>query len=329
MKTIKRRTFLLGGAALAAGAQGLRPGAAWAQGAGDYPARPIRFIVPLAAGGGLDFIARLIADPIGRSIGQQVVVENRTGAGGTIGIEAVIKAPPDGYTVLITNDNVASAPHVQQLPKDFTKDLVPVSQLTRQPQSLSAHSSLGVNSMAELLKLAKEQPGQGVATSGVGSNQHVLLATLMQATGVKFTHVPYRGAGQAISDLVGGQIKLGVLGPAAVMPHAKAGTLRLLAQSGRKRSSSMPDTPTLTELGIDVVVESWFAAFVPVGTPPAIVAKLNAEFDKAMVNPTVQERLGQAATEAVGGPPDLLAKQYAEAHAHYARAVKELGITAK
>src|SRR5690606_18653310 len=156
-----------GGAALAAGALAWRPGVALAQAAGNFPTKPIRFIVPLAAGGGLDFIARLVADSVTRGLGQRVVGENRTGAGGTVGIEAAIKSTPDGYTILVTNDNVASAPHVQKLPNDFTKQLVPVSVLGRQPQAFAVHPSLGVSTMPELIKLAKEQPGQSCATSGV------------------------------------------------------------------------------------------------------------------------------------------------------------------
>jgi len=330
MDTIKRRTFLLGGAALAASAQALRPVAALAQGASNFPNKPIRFIVPLAAGGGLDFIARLVAEAVTRDLGQQVVVDNRTGAGGTIGIEAAIKSAPDGYSILISNDNVASAPHVQQLPADFTKDLVAVSLLGRQPHAFAVHPSLGVNSMVELIKLGKEQPGQGCATSGVGSNQHVLLETFMKAADVRFTHVPYRGAGQAIGDLVGGHVKIGCLGPAALMPHVKAGALKIVAQSGAKRSPSLPDVPTLAELGYkDVVVESWYGAFVPTGTPPAVIASLNTAFDKAMADEGVRSKLHRSATEPVGGPADTLAKQYAEAHQRYGRAVKELNITTK
>jgi tripartite-type tricarboxylate transporter receptor subunit TctC len=328
MPRIGRRTFLAGAAALAGGAYGQSSGSAFAQ--ASWPTKPVRFIAPLAAGGGLDFITRLAADIVTKEIGQQVVVENRTGAGGTIGIEAVIQSAPDGYTILATNDNLASAPHVQKLPKDYTKDVDPICLWGLQPQVFAVHPSLGINTLDELLKYAKENPGQGCATSGVGSNQHVLLAWFMQVTGANFTHVPYRGAGQAIGDLVGGQVKIACLGPTSIMPHYKAGRLRVLAQSGAKRIQPLPDFPTLGELGVkDVVLESWYAAFAPAGTPRPIVDKLNAAMNKAMADKTVRERLFQGATEPVGGTPEDLQKLFLNDAAKYARLVKELNITAK
>jgi hypothetical protein len=193
-----------------------------------WPNRPVRFIVPLAAGGGLDFVARVTAEYLSRAIGQQVVIENRTGAGGTIGIDTAIKSAPDGYSVLVTNDNVASAPHVLRLNVDYLKDLVPVIQLARQPQALAIHPSLDVKSVAELIAAVKVRPGMGCATSGTGSNQHVLLEWFAKMAGIKLDHIPYRGAGQAINDLIAGHVRVAFLGPTALMPHYKAGILRLL-----------------------------------------------------------------------------------------------------
>jgi len=184
-----------------------------------WPNRPIRFIVPLAPGGGLDFVARATAEYMSRVIGQQVVIENRTGAGGTIGIEAAIKSPPDGYSVLVTNDNVASAPHVLKLATDYVKELVPVIQLAQQTLLLAVHPSLGVSSVAELVAAAKAQPGLGCATSGVGSNQHILLEWFARTANIKMEHVPYRGAGQAINDLIAGHVRVAFLGPTAIIPH--------------------------------------------------------------------------------------------------------------
>src|SRR5262249_35142740 len=182
--------------------------------------RPVRFIVPLAAGGGLDFVARVVGERISRELGQQVVVENRTGAGGTIGIDTAIKSLPDGYSVLITNHNNSSAPHVMRLNVDFLKALLPICMLGRQPQGLAVHPSIGaVNSVADLVAFAKEKSGLGCATSGVGSNQHVLLEWFAKRAGIKLDHVPYRGAGQAINDLVAGHVKIGFLGPTALIPH--------------------------------------------------------------------------------------------------------------
>ena len=174
MTTIRRRTFIKAAAAasLAAGS-GLLARPAVAQGAGDFPNKPIKFIVPLAPGGAIDFIARAVGERM-QNAGLQVVVENRTGAGGTIGMDMAMKSPPDGYTVLITNDNAASAPHIMSLSYDYTKELVPVCYLGRHGQILAAHSSLGVSTVAELVEYVKKNPGIGLATSGVGSNQHVL-----------------------------------------------------------------------------------------------------------------------------------------------------------
>ena len=291
-----RRAFIKGGIALAAS-----PFAGIAR-AQAYPSRPVRFIVPLAPGGGLDFIARLVGEYISRGLGQQVFVENRTGAGGTIGIDLAIKAPPDGYSLLLTNDNVAAAPHVMKLNVDYLKDLMPVSLLGRQPQVWAVHPSFDVKSMAELVAEVKKAGTMGCATSGVGSNQHVLMEWFAKVADIKLEHVPYRGAGQAINDLLAGHVKVACLGPTATLPHAQAQKIRLLAQSGEARSPSMPEVPTLQEAGYKgVALESWYAAFAPLGTPNEIIARLNAEMDKACADQPTRDALAKTATDAVGG----------------------------
>jgi tripartite-type tricarboxylate transporter receptor subunit TctC len=321
---MRRREFLslLGGAAAA------WPGLALAQ---DWPNRPIRFIVPLAAGGGLDFVARVIGEHMSRELRQQVFIENRTGAGGTIGIDTAIKSPPDGYSVLLTNDNVASAPHVMRLNIDFLQDLQPVCLLGRQPQGLAVHRSLeAVNSVADLIALVKQKPGgMGCATSGVGSNQHVLLEWFARQAGIKFEHVPYRGAGQAINDLVAGHVQIGILGPTALIPHTKAGTVKMLAQSGETRSKSLPDVPTFAESGFaGLTLESWYAAFVPLGTPTSVIARLNAAANKAVADPGTREQFLTSATEPVGGTPEELGKAARGDFEKYARLIGELNIRA-
>jgi tripartite-type tricarboxylate transporter receptor subunit TctC len=326
MGGIARRRFVMGAAALA-GLGGTRVARAQSTSEGPWPNRPIRFIVPLAAGGGLDFIARLIGEHVSRSLGQQIYIENRTGAGGTIGIDTAIKAAPDGYSFLLTNDNVASAPHVLKLNVDFLKDLVPVSLLGRQPQVIGVHPSFEVNSIPELVAAVKKLPSLGCATSGVGSNQHVLLEWFSSVAGIKLEHVPYRGAGQAINDLLAGHVKVGVLGPTALLPHANAQKIKLLAQSGDVRSASMPDIPTLQETGYPgVSLESWYAAYAPIGTPPAVVARLNAEMSKACADPATRESLFKAATEPVGGEADKLVKLAKADSEKYARIVREVNI---
>jgi tripartite-type tricarboxylate transporter receptor subunit TctC len=317
---MRRREFI----ALVGGASAF-PVLARAQ---DWPARPVRFIVPLAAGGGLDFVARVVGERISRELGQQVVIENRTGAGGTIGIDTAIKSLPDGYSVLITNDNIASAPHVMRLNVDFLKDLLPVCMLGRQPQALAVHPSIGaVNSVADLVALAKEKSGLGCATSGVGSNQHVLLEWFAKNAGIKLDHVPYRGAGQAINDLVAGHVKMGFLGPTALIPHYKAGTLRLLAQTGETRSRSLPEIPTLQESGFTgLTLESWYAAFAPLGTPSSVITRLNSVLNKALADTGTRDQFLTSATEPVGGTSEALAKAARNDFEKYARLISELNI---
>jgi tripartite-type tricarboxylate transporter receptor subunit TctC len=288
MHVIARRSFLRGAALASVAILGRR--AARAQAEDAWPNRPVRVIVPLAPGGGIDFIARTVGEYVSRQIGQQVVVENRTGAGGTLGMDAAMKSPPDGYTVLVTNDNAASAPHILGLPYDYTQELVPVINLAWQPQVLAVHPSLGVNSVAELIAHVKANPGLGYASSGVGSNQHILGEWFKRESGLKLDHVPYRGAGQAINDLIAGHVKIALLGPTALVPHYKADKLRLLAQSSVKRAKVLPEVPTLEEAGFKgLVLEAWYAAFAPKGTPPAIIARLNAEMGKALADPAMQD----------------------------------------
>ena len=292
-----------------------------------WPVRPVHFIVPLAAGGGLDFVARLTGDFLSRSIGQQVVVENKGGAGGLVGIEAAAKSAADGYTLLVTSDAIASTPHIVSFNVDYVRALVPVSHLARSPQTISVHPSLGVSTVAELVALAKRQPGIGYATSGAGTNQNFLGEWFAQAAGIKLEHVPYRGAGQAINDLIAGHVGMAVLGPAAVIPHHRAGTIRIIAQSSRVRSQSLPDVPTIEEAGIKgVVLETWAAAFAPDKTPPAIIARLSAEMHKAMIDPALGEKLAPTGYEPVGGSADEMATVFRDDSAKYERLAKELNI---
>jgi len=322
MGSISRRALVKGGLAMAATSIALQ--VARAQ---NYPNRPVRFIVPLAAGGGLDFVARIVGDYISRTLGQQVYVENKTGAGGTIGIDTAIKSAPDGYSLLLTNDNVASAPHVMRLNVDFLKDLMPVSLLGRQPQVLAVHPSFEVNSVAEMVAAVKKAGTLGCATSGVGSNQHVLMEWFAKVADVRLEHVPYRGAGQAINDLLAGHVQVAFLGPTATLPHAQAQKIKLLAQSGEARSPSMPDVPTLLEAGYPgVTLESWYAAFAPLGTPEPIIARLTAEMDKAVADKATQAAFLKSATDPVGGTAANLAAAAGADSEKYARLVRELNI---
>jgi len=319
------RTLLLALALLGALAA---PIAASAQ---PYPAKPIRFIVPFPAGGSTDVGARLIGEYLSRAFGQQVVVENKSGANGTIAVELAAKSPPDGYTILVGTDAVGSNPHVYHSNIDPAKDLVPIIQLSRQPIVLAAHPSLGIGTIAELIALAKQQGSLRYATgSGVGSPQHMVVQWFAQSAGLKMEQVPYRGGAQAINDLIGGHIKLGSLGSTPLIPHYRAGTLRLLAQSSRTRSPSLPEISTFEEAGAKgVVLDQWLGVFAPAGTPAAIVLRLNAEINNALKDPAVRKGFADSAQEPVGGSAEEFAQFVREDYAKFGRLVKELHIKAE
>jgi tripartite-type tricarboxylate transporter receptor subunit TctC len=294
----------------------------------DWPSRGIKFVVPYPPGGSTDIAARVIGEYLSRTLGQQIIVENKTGAGGVIGVEAGTKSAPDGYTVLVAPDFVVSAPHIFKMSIDPMKDLVPVIQLSRQPVALAVHPSLGVSSLAELVAMAKERPGMSFATSGVGSQQQIVAEWFAQLAGIKLVHVPYRGGGQAINDLVAGHVKIASLGSSPLIPHYKSGTVRLLAQTTAARSPSLPDVPTYQEAGIKLVLDQWLGIFVPAGTPPAIGARLNTEINKALGEAAIRESFLQSAQEPVGGSADAFARLVREDFAKYERLVRELNIQA-
>jgi tripartite-type tricarboxylate transporter receptor subunit TctC len=325
MPGIERRSFMKSAAGfmLAGGISPARAETAW-------PTRPVRFIVPLAAGGALDFAARQCSGPLSRILAQQVFVENRTGAGGTIGMDTAMKATPDGYTFLFANDNIAIAPHILKLPYDYTREMPPVITVTRQPIAFAVNRSLGVGSVAELVDYVRKNPGLGFASSGVGSNQHVLGAWFAREAAIVLQHVPYRGAGQAVTDLVAGSVKFGILGPTALLPHVQTGALIIIAQTGVKRSVALPDVPTLAEVGYaNIVLDSWFGVFAPAGMPGETIEALNAAIAKALEDPGLRETFIKATLETVGGSPEELGKLARSESDKYARLVKELNITAE
>jgi tripartite-type tricarboxylate transporter receptor subunit TctC len=296
--------------------------------AGDWPDRPIHFIVPFPAGGSTDVAARVVGDYLSRTLGQQVVVENKSGANGNIGIEYVTKSSPDGYTILVGTDAVSSNPHVYKMGFDPLKELAPVVELSRQPIALAVNPSLGVSTLSELTKLVKQQPGMGFATgSGAGSTQGMLGLWYAKLAGVKLEQVPYRGGGQAINDLVAGHIKLGSLGTTPLVPYHKNGGLILLAQSTATRSPALPDVPTFQEAGIDgLVMDQRIGMFVPAGTPAAIASRLNAEVNAALRDEKVRKIFNDQAQEPTGGTIEQYARQVREDSEKYARLVKELDV---
>lgn len=295
----------------------------------NWPSKPIRWIVPFAPGGANDVTARSVAERLVQTLGQPVVVENRPGAAGIIGTELVAKSPPDGYSLVSISDTITAVPHLYpKLGFHPVKDFVPVTQLARQPVVLAAHSSLGVNSVAELVALVKSNPGLGYATAGAGTQQHIAGAWFANLAAIQLTHVPYKGGGQAITDLLGAQVQLAVLGAAPLIPHYRTGRLKLLAQTTDARSPLLPDVPTFQEVGFKTLsIEQWQGVFFPAGTPREIVARLHAETVRALAEPKVRERFEQNGLETVGNTPEQFASIVRRDYEKYGRLVRELKIS--
>jgi len=292
-----------------------------------WPSKPVRLVVPYPPGGATDVAARAVAERVAPALGQSVLIENRAGAGGNIGIEYVVKSEPDGYTVLVAPDFVTSAPHVYKLNYDPMKQLVPVIQLSRQPVILGVHPSLGVSTVAELVALAKAKPGLGYATSGAGSQQHIAAEWFAKLAGIQLTHIPYKGGGQAIADFLGGQVPIASLGSTPVIPHHKAGKVKIIAQTTKSRAPSLPEVPTYEEAGFPgLVLDQWLGVFVPAGTPAEVVRRLNGEMEKALADATVRERFDKAAMEAVGGSAEQFAQLVRANFEMYRKLVADLRI---
>ena len=274
---------------------------ALAQDAKDYPNKPIRFIVPYPPAGGTDIVARILTEPLAAVLGQPIVIENRGGAGGNVGTDVAAKSAPDGYTILFTLSSHTINPKLyEKLPFDVEKDFVPISLAALVPQILVANPSVPANNVAEVIALAKREPGKlNYASVGTGSPAHIAGELFKLKAGVDIVHVPYKGGGPAITDTLGGQVQLAFVSIPAALQYVKAGKLKALAVTSDKRSQAAPDIPTIAESGVpDCVVNSWYGALAPAKTPPAIVAKLQAAFVKVLALPEVKERLFRQGAEA-------------------------------
>lgn len=278
--------------------------------ADNYPSRPVRFIVSLAPGGGTDFVARILAGKLSEAWGEQVVVDNRPGGGSIIGAELAAKAPPDGYTLLMgTNSLLTQRSLFKDLPYDVVKDFAPVTLAVRAPTVMSMHPSVSASNLKELIALAKAKPGElSYASPGLATTGHLGGELFKLVAKVDILHVPYKGAGTAISNLLGGEVKLMFSSPPAVVPHIKAGRLKALAVSGKKRAAQAPDIPTFEESGLaGVEAYDWFGVLVPAGTPKPVIAKLNADIIKIVNTPEVSNRFAVAQfAEPVGSTPEHL-----------------------
>jgi tripartite-type tricarboxylate transporter receptor subunit TctC len=302
-------------------------GAASAQ---DYPARPIRLIVAFTPGGTTDFVARLIADRLKAPLGQSVIVENRPGANGAIAAEYVAKSEPDGYTLYFTTVGaVAINPALRSnLPYDPLRDFAPVGMAVFNSTMLVVNSAMNINSARELAALARERPGAiTIAITGLGAISHLGLELYQAAAGVKFQAVPYRGASQAVTDLLGGQLD-GLFGDVpTVVTQIKAGKLKALAATSKERSEIFPDVPTFVEQGFaDTIANQWAGTLAPARTPAAVISRLSAAFTAVLNNPEVRERLKQAGVTPSPSSPEDFGRYLQEEIIRWGRLIREKGI---
>ena len=294
-----------------------------------YPERPVRFIVPLPPGGSPDVLARTIANGLRAQWPQAIVVDNRTGGGRNLAAELVAKSTPDGHTWLLTTDNILTAnPHLGKTPFDPFKDFTPVTQLARFQFLLVVHPSVPARSVQELVALAKAKPATlNYGSSGNGSAQHLGTAMLQYLTGIEMNHVPYKGAGPALTDLLPGRIQVWIGAANSLLPHIKEDRLRVLASVGSQRYPTLPDVPTVAESGVPGYShEVWSAVTMPANVSPRIVAKVNTDIVALLNAPDVKARLAQQGIDVTTGTPQALARLIRDDHARWGKIIKATGI---
>jgi tripartite-type tricarboxylate transporter receptor subunit TctC len=294
-----------------------------------YPSRPVRIVVPFAPGGPNDIIVRLVAQKLTEAWGQPIVVENRAGAGGNIGTDAVAKAAPDGYTLLsVGPGSLIINPLIGKAPYDTARDFAPVTLMARAPNALVAHPSLPVSSVKELIALARSQPGRiNYGSGGNGSTPHLAGALFASMAGVELTHIPYKGTAPAMADLMGGQVQIAFLGIPTVLPHVKSGKLRVLAVTGKRRSPELPGVSTVDEAGVPgYELSPWYGLLAPVGTPREIVARLAAEVTKIVRAADTTDKLAVQGAEIAGGSPEEFAAVIQDDILTWTRVIKNAGI---
>ena len=300
---------------------------AWAQ---PYPSRPIRVIVPFVPGGNVDITARTVAPALGDALGQPVVVENRPGAAGMVGAQAMMSSPADGYTLMMgSNSSLAVAPNLYpSWPYDPVKGIAPISNLAITPFVLVVKLGLPAQSLAEFVKLAKEKPGQlSMASGGNGSSNHLVGELFQMMTGLKFSHVPYKGTGAALVDLAGGQVDLLFDQASSTVPNVRGGKIRALAVASSSRQSALPDTPTFAEAGLrDFEIDNFTGLVGPAGMPADAVAKLHAAAVKALATPQVRERFASLGVQPVGDTPEQFGAVIREDLARWSRVIKSAGV---
>jgi tripartite-type tricarboxylate transporter receptor subunit TctC len=317
-----RDLLSFGSLALASGASIFAP-LAHAQ---NYPVKPVRFIVPFPPGGGNDTIARLVAQKLSAALGQQVIVDNRPGAGGTIGAEAAARSPGDGYTMFLAgvathgiNPNMR-----KKMPYDALKDFEAVSLIASAPLLVVVHPSLPVKNVKDLIAVAKAKPGQiNYASNGPGSSSHLAVELFDMMAGVKLTHIPYKGLAPALTDLLSGEISVMFSSAVAALPQVKSGRLRAIAMTGAKRSAAIPNVPTVAESGVPgYETGSWYGVVVPAGTPRAAIDRLSREIQTIVKSPDFTAKLNEEAVIPVGSTPEAFDKHIRNELARWAKVIK-------
>lgn len=304
-----------------------------AQTAGDYPNRSIRLVVPFVAGGSTDIVARLVAQKLTEAWDKQVVVDNRSGANGAIGMEIVARATPDGHTLVLGYiANLGTGPALNpKLPYDAIKDFAPISHIVSAPSIAVIHPGIAAKNLQELLALARVKPGAiAFGTAAIGSIGHLTGELLNRLAKVQMTHVPYKGGGQAVIDVVAGQIPMVIIGMTAASPHVRSGRLRAIATTGATRSFAFPEVPTIAEQGFPgFSADAWYGLLTTAGTPRPIVDKLNAEVVRIMKTPEAKERMANVGFEIVGSSPAEFAKLIREEIPRWTKIVREGNIRAE
>jgi tripartite-type tricarboxylate transporter receptor subunit TctC len=296
-----------------------------------YPAKPVRFVVPFVPGGPTDIQGRMLGEKLGQRLGQQVIVDNRGGAGGNIGMELTAKSPPDGYTIVIaTVGTWAVNPYLYQLPYDVVRDFAPITQVSTSPGALIVHPSVPVKNVKELIALARKRPGElNYGSSGVGGFGHICGELFNLMTGTKMTHIPYKSSAPSLTDLMAGNIQVLFNNLISTTPFVKTGRVRALATTGAKRSPALPDLPTLDEAGLKGYENSsWSAVAAPAGTPPAIISRLNKEFIEILRMPDIQKRHAEVGAEIIASTPEQFHAYLKSELAKFSKLVKAAGIKA-
>jgi tripartite-type tricarboxylate transporter receptor subunit TctC len=297
----------------------------------DFPSRPVKVVVPFSPGGAVDGPMRVIAQELGKRWGQQVVVDNKPGAGSTIGSDIVAKSAPDGYTLLLASQtNAIAATLYSKLPFDPIEDFAPISLIGREPGVLVVNPTLPVKTLQEFIAYAKLRPGKiDYASSGNGSGQHLFMAKLASMTGIQLSHVPYKGSGQATTDLLGGQVPVSIPGTAGMVGHIKAGKLRALAVTGARRAPQLPDVPTVIEAGVPgYEAYVWMGLLAPRGTPAPIIDKIHRDLQQVLATTEVKTYMASAGIEIAGSTPAEFGVFFRAERDQWGKIVRETGAKA-